>query len=85
MKRNRTYRITVSGKGNFPLDMLRYDQCWPRDSADAARIVPELPISAHEEFGFWADPRIVTLLSNKHPTEHRWLSFGWACTYEEAE
>lgn len=80
---SKRYRITVSGKGNFPLDMLRYDECWPRDALDAARIAPELPVTAHEEFRLWADPRIIVLYSNKYPTEQRWLSFGWACTFEE--
>jgi hypothetical protein len=37
------FEITVVGKGNFPLDMLRHSQCWPVDAeaveaiADRAR------------------------------------------------
>ena len=33
---NRTWiKFTVSGKGTFPADMLRADQCFPLDSQSA--------------------------------------------------
>lgn len=61
----RTFRFTVDGDYTFPLDMLRYDGCWPASSEDAV---------AMERKG----PRTVTLISHFNPpTEARWRSFGW--------
>jgi len=68
-------RFTVEGSGEFPLDMLRSDRCWPAGADDAARI------GAH--YGM-ADPdgvraRSVTLeTAEKYaPNRQRWLSFRW--------
>jgi hypothetical protein len=33
-------KFEVEGSGEFPIDMLRYDQCWPTDTADALKIRP---------------------------------------------
>ena len=30
----RSYTFTVEGTGMFPVDMLRYDNCWPRTEQD---------------------------------------------------
>jgi len=59
----------VTGRGEFPLDMLRYDECWPSTTLDAMSI--ETPANRGK--------RTVTLESNRYmaPTEGRWLSFGW--------
>jgi hypothetical protein len=59
--------FTVSGRGAFPLDMLRYDSCWPNSEADTSAI--DEP----------RERRKVTLrtYSNYSPTIDRWESFGW--------
>jgi hypothetical protein len=64
------YSFKVEGGGAFPLDMLRYDRCWPAPSQDVALII-EPPK------GF--KPYSVELHStiNHFPTEARWNSFGW--------
>lgn len=37
------HRFKVRGKGTFPFDMLRYDQCFPTSSKDATMFVyPQL-------------------------------------------
>lgn len=66
------HKLTVSGSGNFPLDMLRYDQCWPESQFDV------------EKIGYDADriPRpvsVVAVTDNKTSPfrEDRWRSFGW--------
>lgn len=68
-------RFTVEGRGEFPADMLRTDQCWPATAlaADA--------IAAH--YGA-PDPatvrqREVTLetAAKYAPNRQRWTSFGW--------
>ncbi len=60
------YVYTVTGRGMFPFDMLRYDQCWPSDSESAAR----MDISR--------DLRSIQLSSYSQPTIGRWTSFLWS-------
>lgn len=76
MKYRQTF--TVTGSGVFPLDMLRYDACWP----------------AHEReiwmLGGSAETRDVHISRNvegKHdvPTLARWASFGWTVTDVKTE
>lgn len=61
----------VEGNGVFPLDMLRYDACWPyTESQDSTALG-----------GAWHDAKLrrVVLQTNSPtaPTEGRWKSFGW--------
>lgn len=62
--------FTVQGKGSFPLDMLRYDQCWPERGDDVSEI---------EERRSYGDGlrnvRLIGVCST--PTVGRWSSFGW--------
>jgi hypothetical protein len=64
-----TTNFRVTGKGKFPLDMLRYDACWPATQNDVIRM------DANPPRGY----RAVTLRSaSRHtPTVDRWNSFGW--------
>ena len=61
--------FTVEGRGEFPVDMLRYDQCTfasPADEAEAGQGY----VGGHR--------RRVTLTSEKRAaTIGRWDSFGW--------
>jgi len=73
---NYLYHFTVEGKGYFPLDMLRYDECYPAKSVDATTIM---------ECGMpkYLTDRVRIVLTHKHsrshwePTTARWKSFGW--------
>lgn len=74
MKLYRTF-FKVRGAGGlpFPIDMLRYDQCFPVSSADASAIE-----NAHTHL----DPIEVGLehwglTQTWAPTSARWLSFLW--------
>jgi hypothetical protein len=63
---------SVIGQGQFPVDMLRYDNAIPTKESDASKIAPSK----------WADetafgPRTVELKSEFYPTKGRWESFGW--------
>ena len=62
--------FTVSGKGHFPLDMLRYDACHPARSEDVSLIGdgPTRTINLRKH------------TSTKEPniTRARWESFGWS-------
>ncbi len=63
-------KFAVRGRGRFPVDMLRYDRCWPVENANN--------IIDHEGL------REVTLVSNeRYITPGRWASFGWTVVGEE--
>lgn len=70
------FEFTVRGSGKFPVDMLRYDSCYPADSDSATMILLD-----DEEFS----PRDVHLIMVRKtrdecfPTVRRWGSFGWSC------
>lgn len=62
-------RFIVEGRGPFPVDMLRYDRCFPHDSADASQILEP------------RERRKVTLTTDSpRVTPARWRSFGWVMT-----
>jgi hypothetical protein len=70
----RTKRFTVTGSGSFPLDMLRYDSCWPEAAEDAAKI----EASCRGEKS--RDVTINLSTSDRNftvPTVGRWVSFNW--------
>lgn len=62
------YIFTVEGVGDFPVDMLRYDACWPYMERDSALMQPS-----------YRERRRVVLQSRSvsGPTEGRWSSFLW--------
>lgn len=63
------YTFKAAGGGEFPVDMLRYDRCYPRASEDAGRLC--LGNLDRKE------KRTVELVSDQTPTAARWSSFGW--------
>jgi hypothetical protein len=63
------YHYAVTGKGKFPLDMLRSDACWIRSSGDVEKFYDE-------------GERIIRITSYMPPTEDRWKSFGWTVIKE---
>ncbi len=75
--------IVMVAKGTlpFPVDMLRYDQCWPNDSQSAAEIGASFDI--HERFAQGREGKFTVELTNgngknRRWTPDRWRSFGWA-------
>ncbi len=74
MAKAKTKFITVEGRGRFPLDMLRYDSCWPYTSVDSARMDPDIREKR----------KIVLLTDAEHaPTHRRWDSFTWRVIEED--
>jgi hypothetical protein len=63
--------FTVTGNGQFPTDMLRYDACYPVDETNG-NIAPYRADSS-----IYRETRSVNLKSAHEPTEGRWNSFGW--------
>jgi hypothetical protein len=69
------YRYVVTGKGQFPFDMLRYDRACPW-SSDDARKLGAWPVD--ETF---LKPRSIEMTSHNPPTIARWASFNWSVGY----
>ncbi len=63
------YLYVVRGSGSLPLDMLRYDECWPRNSG----AVDAIQVDGEDKFTI----RNVELRGVREPTKDRWGSFGW--------
>jgi hypothetical protein len=60
-------RFMVRGSGHFPLDMLRYDRCYPAGQDDVSKVAegPELrSVNVTAPYGAL--------------TVARWASFGWS-------
>jgi len=64
--------FTVQGHGRFPLDMLRYDRCWPAAETESGRIAPNW--SSPEDY---KTERAIQMKGLNVPTKDRWNSFGW--------
>jgi len=63
----------------FPLDMLRYDACYPASMED----VEKLMFSMSSERELVECVKSITLRSFQKPTDGRWKSFGWTITSKE--
>lgn len=70
-KPSKVYEYYVSGYTHFPMDMLRYDQCWPVSPDDASNI------------GGHAYNRSIKMRSYSEPTVDRWKSFLWSVGTEK--
>ena len=72
--------IEVAGKGEFPIDMLRYDMACPVRGEDIERIAVLCWQSATEGWAdgaTWEKPIRLHVFASGGPTIARWLSFGW--------
>jgi hypothetical protein len=74
MGANPTYAFHVIGSSEFPIDMLRYDSCYPADTESALAIQRSL----NAETGF-TEPCSAKLIGQMRfgPTVKRWESFGY--------
>lgn len=70
-------KFTVKGRFPFPVDMLRYDSCWPANGESAAAIHHSIARDGDRE-------QSVTLLTwSTGITPARWASFGWTVIEQE--
>lgn len=76
MPKTYEYIYKVRGRGRFPLDMLRYDQCWPSREIDSHIIDGCEP-------GIQVDAVVEIKSHLRTGTAGRWKSFGWRVTDEE--
>jgi hypothetical protein len=76
----KNWRFTVTGRGHFPIDMLRYDSAWPAGPIDV-ELIPQHIGYMPAEHGV----AIIDLISHSYsgPTDARWASFGWTVTSKE--
>ena len=74
-------RFNVHGAAAFPIDMLRYDGCYPASGKDSARLEDSLRRSSST-----SSSKPITLehigegrgaFVAWNPTNGRWESFGW--------
>jgi hypothetical protein len=74
--------FTVEGAGTFPVDMLRYDGCYPADTESAVSMAR----TRRDDETFHSKVRRVRLVTchttklNHGITDARWRSFGWRVT-----
>ncbi len=73
------YVFNVSARpGNaFPLDMLRYDQCWPADPRSVGMLHLAYGADTDEPPTSQTGAVEVAVASHQMPTLKRWRSFGW--------
>lgn len=71
----------VEGKWPFPIDMLRYDMCWPYRSKDSANIEASIrPLERLPDGSYSTHLTCTVMLQTFHNvelTKSRWLSFMW--------
>lgn len=58
------FEFIVEGSDTFPVDMLRYDACWPADMESASYMLAR-------------GRRKIRLASHVAPTPERWATFMW--------
>lgn len=75
--------FSVGGRSDFPLDMLRYDNCYPARSEDAAAIVATIARYDGEHETIKLEKRH----AGKDPnlTPDRWASFVWSLDRDSIE
>lgn len=70
-----TYRTTfiVQGGGSFPVDMLRYDSCFPYTGSDVSSLL-------NDERQHVRSVKLCKVHDGKQPnlTPNRWRSFTWS-------
>lgn len=66
--------FTVVGSGRFPIDMLRYDACWPASSTDSEAVQHSM---AHGTDRDVYTVRLTQAAGYHAPTDQRWASYGW--------
>ena len=67
------HEATVEVRGAFPVDMLRYDRCYPASEEDAKAIAQSLAERGREPYR--VELKALSL-SREHWTRARWRSFG---------
>lgn len=78
-------RFSVVGGFAFPVDMLRYDGCYPQTETDANRIAAAI---RHEDRASKGEPiNLERIHDGRDPnlTDARWRSFLWSIVPESVQ
>ncbi len=71
------FEVTARGTGQFPLDMLRFGRCWPKDIESVAAMEPD----TNEGWKGGAEHEVTVCLTGSYMQAHaiksRFDSFGW--------
>ena len=82
---NKAIFFKVTGKGEFPLDMLRYDECYPATTMSAQSIAAIESVIDEDSGRYRRVKREVYLVSHRRfITEDRWSSFGWTVVWDQS-
>ena len=86
MAKRKVERFTVTGLGQFPFDMLRYDGCYPSSEQEARKLQEYCNnlYTTERSLG----QRLTVELRTCHqsaPTLGRWSSFLWRVTHINGE
>jgi len=82
MAKQYVHYFTVGGAYYFPMDMLRYDSCWPSTSEDASQL--QFHPQRNSDVETKRKIRLVTIgHKERRPTLDRWKSFGWEVIHYE--
>jgi hypothetical protein len=73
----RVATFKLEGYDQFPLDMLRYDACWPMDQDSIAEMQASFDVRDRVERRKERKPFKVTINTIGVMTPARWSSFGW--------
>jgi len=91
MRYRQVIEVSADPYGTFPMDMLRYDGCYPEGSEDASKIGENLQLldtaRGPEDYPEKWVIRLVRFVETKkcEPTVGRWRSFGWDCEVVKTE
>ena len=67
-----TTRFDVEGRGTFPMDMLRFDRCFPISHEASRNMEPDITSTRVVQLEAVSPRGLIT--------PERWQSFGWTVT-----
>lgn len=68
------YSVKSVKSNHFPLDMLRYNQCWPESQGDMDKLRAAYYCTEEDK----QKAIVVNITGINPPSVERWRSFGWA-------
>ncbi len=80
--RNKTFMLTCTGSGNFPIDMLRYAAGWPMTDLDAERIHRTIELPNYRK-GVEVAITFNGSMGHALNVSERFDSFGWVAVITE--
>jgi hypothetical protein len=69
------FRVRVQGRVPFPMDMLRYDRCFPASEGESYKIFST--IKRENDGPVLVELVAVSVRPDWAPTDMRWASFSW--------